>query len=130
MENRTHSTAMSEVTGPELDIPIPILNDLIASSVATNGENTALMCKHQPRDLLPAVSSRTTDAAPASSANELRWTHSQLQYGAELLAHSLAQKGVQPKFTIAVILSGRAEFHLILRAAVKLNCPFTPMNLR
>ncbi|KAK3699958.1 hypothetical protein LTR37_016202 [Vermiconidia calcicola] len=130
MENGTHSTAMSEVTGPELDIPIPILHDLIASSVATHGDKTALMCKHQPRDLLPAVSSRTTDAAPASSANELRWTHSQLQYGAELLAHSLAQKGVQPKFTIAVILSGRAEFHLILRAAVKLNCPFTPMNLR
>lgn len=128
MENGTHSTKLSEVTGPTLDIPIPILHHLIDSSVATHGEKVALVCKHQTPDVLPAVSSLS--GTTKSSKSHLVWTHRQLQHGAGLLACALQKHGVQPKSTIAVLLSGRAEFHMVLRAAVKLNCPFTPMNLR
>jgi acyl-CoA synthetase (AMP-forming)/AMP-acid ligase II len=62
--------------------------------------------------------------------DDLRWTHSQLQHGADLLAVALYRHGLQPRSTITVILSGRSEFHLVLRAATKLNCPFSPINLR
>lgn len=126
MENGT-STKVSEATGKTLDIPIPILHDLITSSVAAHTDKVALICKQQPRDLLPALSSLAT---PGSEPSHLVWTHGQLQHGADLLAHALSKQGIQPGSTIAVLLSGRAEFHMVLRSAVKLKCPFTPMNLR
>jgi acyl-CoA synthetase (AMP-forming)/AMP-acid ligase II len=43
---------------------------------------------------------------------------------------ALYKQGLQLQSTVAVILGGRSEFHLVLRAATKLNCPFSPMNLR
>lgn len=130
MQNGVSSKRVSEATGPELHIEIPILHDLIASSVATHGEKVALICKHQPYDLLPAISSFPGNTGSIKRPSHLVWTHAQLQYGADLLAHALTKRGVIAGSPIAVLLSGRAEFHMVLRAAVKLKCPFTPMNLR
>jgi len=129
MENGTWTNKLSEFVGPNLDIPIPILHDLITSSVQQHGDKIAMVCKHQSADLLPVVCnfkrSKKVETQPY-----LQWTHAQLQYGADLLAHGLTQNGVKPGSTIAVLLSGRAEFHMVLRASVKLKCPFTPINLR
>ena len=130
MENRSSSTKLSEATGKKLDIPVPILHDLISSSVANHKDKVAMICKHQAADLLPDVSSYPTGPNLIERPPHLVWTHGQLQHGADLLAHALAKRGLQPGSSIAVLLSGRAEFHLVLRAAVKLKCPFTPMNLR
>ena len=130
MENGTASAPPSEAAGENLDISIPILHHSITSSVAAHGDKVALICKHQPADLIPAVSSFPTATASAKRPLQLRWTHKHLQHGADLLAHGLVKRGVELGSTIAVILSGRAEFHMILRAAVKLKCPFTPLNLR
>ena len=125
------STLLSEAKGPELDIPVPILHDLITSSVSTHGDKVAMICKHQPADLIPVVSIYgATIASSSTHPPHLVWTHKQLQHGADLLAYALDKQGVQPGSTIAVLLSGRAEFHMVLRAAVKLKCPFAPMNLR
>ena len=130
MENGTSSTKLSEATGKKLDIPVPILHDLITSSVATHRNKVAMICKHQVPDLLPEVSSYRAGPNQPGKPLHLVWTHGQLQHGADLLAHALAKLGLQPGSSIAVLLSGRAEFHMVLRAAVKLKCPFTPMNLR
>lgn len=121
------SEQMSEATGPSLDIPIPILHDLITSSVRLHGERPALVCRHQTADLVPEV---FRVSRSLSKDGHLQWTHAQLQYGADLLAYGLVKNGLRPGSTIAVILSGRAEFHMAIRAAVKLKCPFAPINLR
>ncbi|KIW77574.1 hypothetical protein Z517_10020 [Fonsecaea pedrosoi CBS 271.37] len=121
---------VSEVQGPDLHIPIPILHDLIVSSVAQHGDKVAIVCKHQPADLFPAVSSYGDSSIKTTERPYLQWTHSQLQYGADLLAHALVKQGLSPGSPIAVLLSGRVEFHMLLRAAVKLKCPFAPLNLR
>ncbi|EXJ84558.1 hypothetical protein A1O3_05227 [Capronia epimyces CBS 606.96] len=127
----------SETTGPKLDIPIPILHDLITSSVRQHGDKVAIVCKHQPADLLPAVhdfrlSSQSQQAQAQAQVRPpyLQWTHAQLQHGADLVARGLLGEGLLPGSPIAVLLSGRAEFHLVLRAAVKLKCPFTPISPR
>ncbi|OAL18049.1 hypothetical protein AYO22_11065 [Fonsecaea multimorphosa] len=121
---------VSEAEGPNLSIPIPILHDLIVSSVAQHGDKVAMVCKHQPADLFPAVNMHDNSRIKHTEKSHLQWTHSQLQYGADLLAHALLKQGLQPGSPIAVLLSGRVEFHMLLRAAVKLKCPFTPLNLR
>lgn len=128
MANGASPTLLSEATGPPLDIPVPILQDLVRASVAAHADKVALICKHQAADLFPAVFAY--GGAASKSSSHLIWTHKQLQHSADLLAHALAERGVQPGSTIAVLLSGRAEFHTILRAAVKLKCPFTPINVR
>ncbi|KIW86635.1 uncharacterized protein Z519_12760 [Cladophialophora bantiana CBS 173.52] len=121
----------SEVEGPHLEIPIPILHDLIISSVTEHGDKVAMVCKHQPVDLFPAVNGYNSSGINAAERTlYLKWTHSQLQYGADLLAHALMKKGLSPGATIAALLSGRVEFHMLLRAAVRMKCPFTPLNLR
>lgn len=121
---------LSESVGCDLTIPTPILHHLILSSVQEHGDRTAIVCKHQPRDHLSAIVKNSNSGNPLNQSGSLLWTHSQLQYGADLLAVALDRQGLQAHSTIAVILSGRSEFHLALRAAIKLNCPFSPMNLR
>lgn len=121
---------LSEVVGPPLEVPEPILHRLIQASVLEHHDKIALVCEHQPSDLIPGLleygaTERSSDAAPY-----LEWTHAQLQHAADLLAIGLTRHGVQAGSTIAVLLSGRAEFHVILRAAVKLNCPFAPISTR
>ncbi|KIW22576.1 uncharacterized protein PV07_10860 [Cladophialophora immunda] len=130
MDNRMLADKVSQVEGPDLHIPIPILHDLIVSSVAQHGDRVAMVCKHQPADLFPEVSKYGNPGVEPTEKSHLQWTHGQLQYGADLLAHALVKRGLNPGSPIAVILSGRVEFHMLLRAAVKLKCPFTPLNLR
>ncbi|OAP57137.1 hypothetical protein AYL99_07874 [Fonsecaea erecta] len=121
---------VSEVEGPSLHVPIPILHDLVVSSVAQHGDKLAIVCKHQPADLFPAVNQYGRSRIQLAELGHLQWTHTQLQYGADLLAHALWKEGLRPGSPIAVLLSGRVEFHMLLRAAVKMKCPFTPLNLR
>lgn len=121
---------LSESVGCDVSIPIPILHHLILSSVQEHGARTAIACKHQRPDLMPAIAKHIISGAHLEQSDSLLWTHSQLQHGADLLAVALQRQGLQPHSTIAVILSGRSEFHLVLRAAAKLNCPFSPMSLR
>jgi acyl-CoA synthetase (AMP-forming)/AMP-acid ligase II len=113
-----------------LDIPNPILHDLIMASVQQHGPKVAMVCKHQPADLIPAVRRLGIQNKRSTVPPYLCWTHAQLQHGADLLAVGLLKSGFQIGSTIAVILSGRAEFHMALRAAVKLKSPFTPIHPR
>lgn len=121
---------LSESVGRDISVPIPILHHLILSSVRKHGQRTAIICKHQLPDHLPSIANHTSIAKNLKQSESLLWTHSNLQHGADLLAVSLYKQGLRPRSTIAVILGGRSEFHLVLRAATKLNCPFSPISLR
>ncbi|KAI1619273.1 hypothetical protein EDD37DRAFT_698729 [Exophiala viscosa] len=103
----TTFSSLSESIGPQLAITIPIVHHQILESVKQHPNTPAIMCTHQSADLLPA-----------------------LQYGADLLAHALTTQRLESGSTIAVLLGGRAEFHMVFRAAIKIGCPFTPINLR
>jgi hypothetical protein len=119
MDKNTPPSTQSESEGPSLDIPIPILHELIVSSVRQHSSRTALVCKHQPADLIPVVEHLAGPDKDPNPPSYLQWSHAQLQYGADLLVVGLVKAGVQQDSTIAVMLNGRAEFYMALRASAR-----------
>ena len=123
---------ISEAYGQPLPQPIPGLRTLLAQSAEQYAQSPALICMHQPRDIVsidfPAKIRLQEDGV--SQATYLRWSHGQLQYAAQLLAHGLRQRGVQRGQPIATFLTNGMEWAVALRAAAILRCPFVPLNPR
>ena len=104
---------------------VPDLCTLLSNSVDAHPGSTALVCLHQPWDLVPEV---VQGCSKDRHKEYLNWTYAQLQYVSDLFAAGLVSNGVSRGTAIAAFLYNDAAWAMTLWAAVKLACPFVPLS--
>ena len=112
----------SELFGRPLPKP-PTVHDLLTDSAKSHGSKIAVACLHQKSNYLSSMSS-----CDASKSNHLRWSFVELLRASHAMAIALADGGVKPGDVILAYVANGIEFHIIMRAALELNCPFAPLN--
>nr|POF01368.1 putative acyl-coa synthetase yngi [Quercus suber] len=112
----------SEAHGKVWSGPAPAVWDLLVEAAEKNRTKTALVCMHQTFDHLKSIAQTT------QTSGCLRWTFSELMQASHVLARSLFAAGIRPGMKIVAYLSNCAEFHVVFRAALELNCTFVPLN--
>ncbi|KAL8691266.1 MAG: hypothetical protein Q9218_003468 [Villophora microphyllina] len=116
---------MSEDKGPDISKPAQTLREILVESVRKHPERTALVSCHQPRDLFSSLLGPYHDKDDTSY---LRWSYKQLEAGSEALASYLIKGGISKGDAIVVVVDSCAEWVLSFWAAVRLACPFVPIN--
>jgi acyl-CoA synthetase (AMP-forming)/AMP-acid ligase II len=111
----------SFAVGEDLPAPVETLHDLYTNAALNNKTKTALVCLHQPSSLLSSITK-------SAQGDCLKWTFEELSRASHAFAQSLTAAGVRPGMRIAAFLYIGAEYHVILRAALELNCAFSPLN--
>ncbi|KAK5936785.1 NRPS [Knufia obscura] len=115
---------LSEAQGEQLSGPWPTtLHDLLSEAEEKYSSRTAVTCLHQDGDRYTAISGST-------SSPYLKWTHAELARASTAFAVALVAAGVRSGMRIVAFLPNCIEFHIAFKAAVKLNCPFAPLNPR
>lgn len=114
---------LSESYGETFSPPFPILHDLFTEADKKYASDPAVICLHQRGDLYSAISGN-------DNSEYLEWTFEQLSRASHAFAGALLAAGIRPGMRIVAFLSNCIEFHIVLRAALELNCPFAPMNPR
>ncbi|KAL2061391.1 hypothetical protein VTL71DRAFT_7664 [Oculimacula yallundae] len=113
--------ALSFARGEDLQSPAEHLHDLLKNAAINNKSKIAVVCLHQPSSFLSSITQST-------QGDCLRWTFEELLRASHAFAQSLAAAGVRPGMRIAAFIYNVAEYHIILRASLELNCVFTPLN--
>lgn len=113
---------LSEAFGKPLPNLSPV-HEILSNAAQKHGSSTAIVCMHQKSDFLSSLSK--TDA---SKSKYLRWTFDELLRASHAFAMALAADGIKPGQLIAAYVTCGIEFHIIARAALELNCPFSPLN--
>ncbi|KAF8857135.1 acetyl-CoA synthetase-like protein [Acephala macrosclerotiorum] len=86
---------------------------------------------HQPAPFLSSITRGDPPTPPSSPPEKyLRWTFNQIEYASHALAASLVEAGVKPGMRIISFINNGVEWHVMLRAALELNCLFAPLNPR
>jgi len=115
---------LSEAHGEHLSGPWPTtLHSLFTEADEKYSSQTAVACLHQNADRYSGISGST-------SSPYLKWTHAELARTSNAFAVALVAAGVRPGMRIVAFLPNCIEFHIVFKAAVKLNCPFAPLNPR
>lgn len=57
----------------------------------------------------------------------MRWTFAQLEHVSHACAQAFVAMGLRPGSKIVAYISNCAEFHVLFRAALELNCTFCPI---
>lgn len=130
--NMSSSTQLSEAFGLEISRLVPTLYDFFHEATKAYGNRIALVCMHQPASfLLPIThgSRPPTSSSPTEPEQQqyLRWTFNQLSNAGHALAASLATAGIKPGMRIVAFVNNGVEWHIMLRAALELNCLFAPL---
>jgi acyl-CoA synthetase (AMP-forming)/AMP-acid ligase II len=112
----------SELFGRPLP-KLPTVHDLLTDSAKSHGSKIAVACLHQKPDYLSSMS-----GCDASKSNHLRWSFDELLRASHAMAIALAERGIKPGDMILAYVANGIEFHIIMRAALELNCPFAPLN--
>ncbi|KAL8956858.1 MAG: hypothetical protein Q9183_006203, partial [Haloplaca sp. 2 TL-2023] len=116
---------LSEDFGPEIPAPTQTLHQILNRSVQDFPERTALVSCHQPPNHLSPASDSTQGE---EHKGYLRLSYAQLDAASKALASYLTQGGVVQGDAIVVVVKTCAEWALCFWAAVKLGCPFVPIN--
>ncbi|PPJ51770.1 hypothetical protein CBER1_09680 [Cercospora berteroae] len=129
---RPSNPSTSEAHGAPLPRPVLGLRKLLAYTAEQYARRPALICMHQPSDIVSIDFPEKYSLRPqdTSSAQHLRWSHGQLQYAARLLASGLRDQGLRAGQPIATYLPNGMEWAVTFRAASILRCPFVPLNPR
>ncbi|KUJ19522.1 acetyl-CoA synthetase-like protein [Mollisia scopiformis] len=86
---------------------------------------------HQPASFLSSISRGDPPTPPSSPPEKyLRWSFNQIAHASHTLAASLAASGIKPGMRIISFVNNGVEWHIMLRAALELNCLFAPLNPR
>ncbi|KAL8866542.1 MAG: hypothetical protein Q9174_006244, partial [Haloplaca sp. 1 TL-2023] len=116
---------LSEDFGPQIPVPTQTLHQVLSRSVHDFPERTALVSCHQQPNHLPPASNSTQNKKHKSY---LRLSYGQLDAASNALASYLTQNGVVKGDALVVVVKTCAEWALCFWAAVKLGCPFVPIN--
>lgn len=115
---------LSEAEGPALQVPPTTMYEMMKTASSQYPHTPALVSMHQPADLYAGIVGSQT------KNDYLRWSHSQLERGAELLAVAFRDLGLQQGEAVAVFVNNVAEWSLILYATMLLRVPFVNCNPR
>lgn len=124
---------LSRLIGPPLDVPISRALDMLRVSFENYYEKLAVASMYQPADYLAPIFEHDAPSSPpgwkdGEERNYLRWSYGQLRHAGELLAASLASRGVRSGQTITALIHGGVDFYIIFYATLVLRCRFSPMN--
>lgn len=96
---------------------------LLNEAVRRNPHGEAVVSLRQPHLGPPGV-------AIEKKPDQLRWTYSQLETGAKVLASCLRELGLQKGNAILFFCENCAEYGPFCWTAVYPDCPFVPLNPR
>lgn len=121
---QTHwkSSLITEVDGDKV-VVIQYLLLLLNKTVRRNPHGEAIISLHQPDLDLPGI-------VIEKRSDQLRWTYSQLEMSAKVLASYLREFRAQKGSAILFFRENCAEYALFCWTAVYLDCPFVPLNPR
>lgn len=120
---------LSKLVGPPLDVPIPRALDMFRVSLEKYYDKLAVASMYQPADYLsPIFENGPQRPDDGNTGDYLRWSYGQVRHAGELLAASLASRGVREGMTVAVLMHGGIDFYLLFYACLVLRCRFSPMN--
>lgn len=114
---------MSELMGEPLVNDLTV-HDILTNAAQANSSSIAIASLHQSPDYFSALSGNDTKIEFAY----LQWTFNELLHASHKMAENLAASGIRPGQLIAVYVNSGVEFHIMIRAALELNCPFVPLN--
>ncbi|KAL8708125.1 MAG: hypothetical protein Q9220_006979 [cf. Caloplaca sp. 1 TL-2023] len=123
--NNSDIPLFSEYHGPDIPEPTQTLYQILTESVHKYPERTALVSCHQGSNLFPPCLGLTQDQ---EENRPLRLSYAQLENVSGVLASYLARHGISKGDALVVVVHTCAEWVLLFWAAVKLNCPFVPIN--
>lgn len=115
---------MSELIGEPL-FNESTVHDILTTAAEANSSSIAVAALHQSPTYLSSLSGNATP-----SSTYLRWTFNELLHASHKVAVALAASGIQPGQIIAAYVACGVEFHILVRAALELNCPFAPLDPR
>lgn len=118
---RSPAQAISFAQGEDLESSFQPLHDILQEAARSSASSIAIVCMHQPNAFLNSI----TRSPPA---DYLRWTFEELVRASHAFAQALAAAGIRPGMRIAAFVYNDAEFNVILRASLELNCVFAPLN--
>lgn len=101
--------------------PIEDITTLFRRSTQENPEVEAVVSLHQKPICLPGIQQDEGDP-------HLVWTFKQLGDGSDKLAQRLASLGMCRGTSIVMFSENCAEWALFIWAAIRLGCPFVPVN--
>ncbi|KAH7327137.1 hypothetical protein BKA65DRAFT_480856 [Rhexocercosporidium sp. MPI-PUGE-AT-0058] len=116
---RSLSFAMEE----SLERPLESPHDLLTSGALNNKSRTAVVCLHQHSSFLSSITKSTLGDC-------LKWTIEELLRASHAFARSLAATVVRPGMWITVFVHNVAEYHVVFRTSLELNCIFATLNLK
>jgi acyl-CoA synthetase (AMP-forming)/AMP-acid ligase II len=126
-----NSTLSSEAFGEPVQRLIPTMHDFYQEVTHKHGDRVALVCIHQPASFLSSITRGDLPTPPSSPPEKyLRWTFNQISHASHAVAASLAASGIGPGMRIISFLNNGVEWHIMVRAALELNCLFAPLNPR
>lgn len=104
------------------DTDYSVFRDLLKDG-PKSPDDLALACLHQPANLLQRHSGSSKDGY-------LRWSFGQLERVSDACAQAMAAAGLRPGNKVAAYIANCAEFHVLFRACLELNCTFCPVVSR
>lgn len=113
---------LSQIDGKPVPGPPKTVYDIMTSAAKKNLSTPAIVCMHQPAKYLSSIS------GSKAKYDYLKWTFEELLQASHATAVALAEAGVRPGMRIVAFLETGIEFHIMMRAALELNCPFAPLN--
>jgi acyl-CoA synthetase (AMP-forming)/AMP-acid ligase II len=113
---------LSKIDGKRIPGPPKTVHDIITKAAKENPNTPAVVCMHQPAEYLSSIS------GSKAKSDYLKWTFEELLYASHATAVALAKGGLRPGMKIVAYLETGIEFHIMMRAALELNCPFAPLN--
>jgi acyl-CoA synthetase (AMP-forming)/AMP-acid ligase II len=113
-------TGLAYLDGGEAD-SIDDIKTLFRRATKENPDSEAVVSLHQNPIELPGIQQQDGET-------RLAWTFKQLGDGSDNLAQRLAALGMCRGTSIMIFSDNCAEWALFLWAAVRLGCPFVPMN--
>lgn len=129
LDVNTKAMELSTLHGPPLDVPVPVVIDMLKNSFEKYHGKLAVASMFQPANYLASIFEKDIlDASTDASRDYLRWSYGQVRHAGELLAVALAERGVQERSTIAVLHYGSIDFYICFYATMVLRCRFAPMN--
>lgn len=117
-------SALAEDNGIDLPEQTQTLHQILTESVRQYPEKTALVSCHQPWDLISSLNHTEN----TEKKDCLRWSYAKLEEVSELFASYLTNNGIRKGDAVVAIVHSCAEWALCFWAAVKLGCPFVPIN--